>query len=80
MQHEVEAEAERVAERIRARGDWVSADLRVLPANAADFLGCTEASLRNRSSPPRVHIGRSVTYFLVDLLRERKIGDDAIAA
>ena len=78
MQHELESEAERVAERIRARGGWVSVDLRVLPAEAADFIGCTEASLRNRSTPPKVRIGRSVTYRIVDLLRERRI--DYLAA
>jgi len=75
--NELDAEAERVAERIRARNDWVSVDLRVLPAVAADFLGCKEASLRNRSTPVRVRIGRSVTYRIVDLLRERRIEDPA---
>lgn len=78
---DLETEAERVAERIRARGGWVSDDLRVLPSVAAEMLGIKEESLKNRrylgSPPPAVIIGRSVTYRLVDLLAMRTFSNAA---
>jgi hypothetical protein len=69
---DLETKAERLAERLRAAGHWVSLDLRVNLETAAEILGAEEKTLVNwraaghplRSMKPA---GR-ITYYLVDLI------------
>ena len=72
----LESEAERVAQRIRARGDWVSDDLRVSAETTAAMLDIKPGTLRNWSyiakgpTPIRIENGPR-TYRLVDILAAR---------
>lgn len=68
----LEAEAERVADRIRARGGWASADLRIRPDEAAELLDVSPATLRNwrylDTGPVAITVGAKVSYRIVDVL------------
>jgi hypothetical protein len=73
---ERETEAERVADRIRARGGWVSDDLRVSATSAAEMLGISEGTLRNwsyiRRGPTPIRVaGGPRTYRMIDILSAR---------
>lgn len=80
---EIEAEAEKIAVRMRAAGVWVSFDLRVRTDTAADLLGRKPKTLANwrgeMHSLPYVR-GATPTYRLVDLLRFIDSGQDDVAA
>lgn len=85
-QTDLEARTEHLAVRLRARGKWVSDDLRVLPEVVADLLCISPDTLTNWRAA-KLHpelrwcrpAGR-VTYFLADALAaiERSIGDASI--
>lgn len=70
---DIEVRAERIAERLRKSGKWVSPDMRVKSDGAAELLGVVEGTLSNwRSEGNRrfrhVKPAGVVTYYLVDLL------------
>lgn len=75
----LEAEADRTAARIRAAGEWVSYDLRVLPDVAAQILGIEPATLRNwkflGKGPRVVTVAGSnrPTYYLIEVLAQLRI-------
>jgi hypothetical protein len=75
---DLEDEAERVAKRIRARGEWVSDDLRIKLETAAPMIDIKPEVLRNwvylGKGPPAVRMGarKPMTFFITDILRMRK--------
>jgi hypothetical protein len=73
---DLEREAERVAERMRKRGAWVSDDLRIRPEEAAAMLDVVPQTLVNwrylGRGPVHVKIRKQITYRIVDILAERE--------
>jgi hypothetical protein len=74
---QLEAEAKRVAERIRERGGWVSEDYRICPKDAAELLHRALGTLTNwrgeGRGPRPIFTGRNVTYFIVDVLAAQRL-------
>ncbi|MBK9656918.1 MAG: helix-turn-helix domain-containing protein [Rhodanobacteraceae bacterium] len=60
-----QATVDRIAERLRAKGHWVSDDDRVYEAGAAELLGCSTETLRKwraaDTAPVFIRAGR-LTY------------------
>ncbi len=72
-QTEIDRRVQALAERLEARGCWVSLDMRVREPVAAEVLGVTGRTLQRwreaGCSPPFVVIGRALSYRLSDLLQ-----------
>ena len=65
------AEITRIAERLEAKGPWVSYDFRVREPTAADFLGISTRQLRTwrtEGRAPRFFLAGRLSYHISDLL------------
>lgn len=61
-----------LAERLEARGHWVSIDLRVREKSAAELLGVKQRTMRawreEGVAPRVVRVSGRITYYLSDLI------------